>query len=125
MATTAVTGLAGSDSMRFDYLNLLVTQLRNQNPLEPLDNNAMASQLSQFAQLEQLENLNSGFGKVLAATQVSQGAALIGKTVSYAPAEGEGARSGVVQRVVFTGGEARLIVGTDAVGFEDILSVGN
>ena len=114
-----------SEQMRFDYLNLLVTQLRNQNPLEPMDNNQMASQLSQFAQLEQLESINSTFGKVLAATQVTQAATLVGKEVSfYSPDDGS-SRTGVVDRVEFDSGEVRLLVGPYAVGFEDVIAVGN
>ncbi len=48
MSTSAVTS---SSKIQTDYMKLLVTQLQNQNPLEPLDNNEMASQLAQFSQL--------------------------------------------------------------------------
>ena len=114
-----------SEQLRFDYLNLLVTQLRNQNPLEPLDNNQMASQLSQFAQLEQLESINTAFGKVLAAMQVTQAATLVGKEISYYSPDDGSARTGLVDRVEFRDGEVRLLVGADAVGFEDVIGVGN
>lgn len=41
-----------------DFLQLLITQLEHQNPLEPLDNQAFISQLAQFNSLEELRNLN-------------------------------------------------------------------
>lgn len=41
-----------------DFLLLLVTQLRFQNPLEPMKNNDFGAQLAQFSSLEQLTNLN-------------------------------------------------------------------
>ena len=41
-----------------DFLNLLVTQLQYQNPLEPMQDQEFISQLAQFSQLEQLENMN-------------------------------------------------------------------
>jgi flagellar basal-body rod modification protein FlgD len=41
------------------FLNLLVTQLQNQNPLEPMQDQEFISQLAQFSQLEQLENMSS------------------------------------------------------------------
>lgn len=40
------------------FLNLLVTQLRNQNPLEPMDNTEFISQMAQFSALEQAQNTN-------------------------------------------------------------------
>ena len=51
---SALTGMTSSaGEIRTNYMNLLVTQLRHQNPLEPMDNNEMASQLALFSQLEQ------------------------------------------------------------------------
>ncbi len=48
-----------SDNMDKDaFLNLLVTQLRNQNPLEPMDNTQFISQMAQFSALEQAQNTN-------------------------------------------------------------------
>jgi len=112
-----------SGQMRMDYLNLLITQLRNQNPLEPLDNNEMASQLTMLGQLEQLENLNGNFAKVMTATQLSQAAGLVGKEISFYDGEAQAAVSGRVDRVEVVDGEVCLMVGEAAVGFENILSV--
>ena len=66
-----------------DYMKLLVTQLQNQNPLEPLDNKDMSAQLAQFSQLQQTENLNASFSKVLESVQRSYASSLIGKEVSF------------------------------------------
>lgn len=46
------------------YLQLLVTQLSNQDPLSPMDNGAMVAQLAQFSALEQMQNLNDSFGEL-------------------------------------------------------------
>ncbi len=115
---------SSSEKLRFDYLNLLVTQLRNQNPLDPMDNSQMASQLSQFAQLEQLEGMNTIFGKVLAATQVSQGAAMVGKEITFYSPEDGSVRTGRVEQVEFSNDEVWLIVGAHAVGLADLIAVG-
>jgi len=41
-----------------DFLNLMMIQMRNQDPLSPMDNEAMLSQMAQFTSLEQSSNLN-------------------------------------------------------------------
>ena len=41
-----------------DFMNLFLTQMSNQNPVDPMDSGAMMSQLSQLGSMEQLENLN-------------------------------------------------------------------
>jgi flagellar basal-body rod modification protein FlgD len=82
--------IATASEIQMDYMKLLVEQLRNQNPLEPLDSNDMASQLAQFSQLQQLElantnlgSLNTSFEAVLAATNRDYANSLIGKTVTF------------------------------------------
>jgi flagellar basal-body rod modification protein FlgD len=67
-----------------DFMNLFVTQMRNQNPLEPMDNYQMATQLAQFNSVEALQNLTASI-KNLELYQASmnglQLANLIGKKV--------------------------------------------
>ncbi len=47
-----------------DFLNLLVTQMQNQDPLNPMDSTAFTAQLAQFSSLEELQNINETLGKV-------------------------------------------------------------
>jgi len=111
-----------------DYMKLLITQLQNQNPLEPMDNNEMASQLAQFSQLSQLESMNSTFAEVLATAERSYANSLLGKEISFVgETEGGGIDivSGIVEQVHRENGENLLIVGNYAIGVEDIISVRN
>lgn len=77
MTGTAMTSAMG----RQQFLQLMLTQLRNQDPLEPIENNELVSQLSQFSTLEGIENLNAGFSDMLALQQLVQGADLVGRKV--------------------------------------------
>ncbi len=67
-----------------DFLNLLVTQMTNQNPLEPMGDTEFLAQMAQFSSLEQMQNIASGM-ELLALTQTaatnSQMVDLIGKRV--------------------------------------------
>jgi flagellar basal-body rod modification protein FlgD len=81
-----------------DFLRLLTTQLSNQDPLKPVDNQAFIAQLAQFASVEQLNRLGTSLETLLVAqTSSSQVAAanLVGKGVTYRadavrlPAEGD------------------------------------
>ncbi len=59
------------------FLNLLVTQLRNQDPLDPLDTNEFTAQLVQFASVEQQIQQNANLEKLLNLQETSQVAAMV------------------------------------------------
>lgn len=69
------------------FLQLLTTQLRSQNPLEPLDTNQFTQQLVQFAQVEQQMSTNSSLNTLIglqAAAQTSAAMNFLGATVRVA-----------------------------------------
>ena len=55
--------LVSAGQQRLDFMTLLVTEMRNQNPLEPMDNQQMAAQLAQFTQLDLTEAMNGKIGR--------------------------------------------------------------
>lgn len=92
-AAAATTVSKTTIAQNFDsFLKLLTTQLKHQNPLEPLDTNQFTSQLVQFAQVEQQINMNTSLGALIALQQSSQTSAamsFLGTTVTF---EGSTAR---------------------------------
>jgi len=61
-----------------EFLQLLTTQLQNQNPLDPLDTNQFTSQLVQFASVEQQINMNTSLGTLISLQQTAQSTSALG-----------------------------------------------
>jgi len=81
-ATNSSTGgkALGKDA----FLQLLVTQLKNQNPLDPQDNSAFVAQLAQFSSLEGITTLNSTVSSLAGnynSSQALQASSLVGRNV--------------------------------------------
>ncbi|HSB73585.1 MAG TPA: flagellar hook capping FlgD N-terminal domain-containing protein [Candidatus Methylomirabilis sp.] len=87
-----VTGSSGSTDTgpsqtlgKDDFLRLLTTQLRNQDPLNPMDNTAFVAQTAQFSSLEQLQNMNSTLQQLttqMGGAGPASAAALLGRVVT-------------------------------------------
>ncbi len=80
--TTALQGLSNNFS---NFLQLLMTQLKNQNPTSPMDSNQFTSELVQFTQVEQQINTNQDLTQMIQltqASQVEQSAGMLGKAVT-------------------------------------------
>ena len=98
-----------------DFLNLLVTQLKYQDPLSPMEDKEFISQMAQFTSLEQMKNMNNS-------VQITQATSFIGKQVTWADSQGNEV-TGVVKSVKIVNGEARVIVGNETLELKQILSV--
>lgn len=93
-AVTGSTGGAVAPSPRGtlgkdDFLRLLITQLRNQDPLHPLDQNQFLAQTAQFAALEQLQAIGKGLEALRASgsgASIAGAAMLVGRTAAVAGA---------------------------------------
>jgi flagellar basal-body rod modification protein FlgD len=69
-----------------DFLQLLTTQLQNQDPTQPMDNTAMIAQLAQFSALEQMTNMNTTLTSMLTQQGTSletNAASMVGKTAVF------------------------------------------
>lgn len=77
---------AGSDELgQKAFLQLMITQLENQDPLSPQDNTEFISQLAQFSSVESLDSLNNSFDQFansFVANQALQASTLVGRSVS-------------------------------------------
>jgi len=127
MSTVSTSTTASASDIQLNYMTLLVTQLQNQNPLEPMDNQQMASQLAQFNQLQQLETLNTSFSGVLDLVQRSYASSLVGKEVSFDAMQEDGTTKTVTGKVTEvttgSGNDMVLTVGDRTVSLSDVTSI--
>ena len=77
------------------FLKLLVAQMKNQDPTEPMDSAQQMAQLATFSQVEQTIKTNTNLESLLQRTSLSEANSAIGKTVTSA----DGKTTGVVKEV--------------------------
>ena len=111
-----------ADSAQSQFMQLLVTQLQNQDPMEPVGQQEFITQLSQFSMLEGIEKLNTSFSSMMKLQQLSQGAGLTGRTVEYV--DEAGARhQGVVEAASVKDGALQLRIDDKDVSVDAVTSV--
>ncbi|NLL07231.1 MAG: flagellar biosynthesis protein FlgD [Clostridiaceae bacterium] len=109
------TGELGKD----EFLNLLVTQLRYQDPLNPQDDTQFIAQMAQFSALEQMQNLNTSYS-------ASKAFNMIGKVISANTSNastGTGIITGEVSSVKLQSGKVYVVVNDYDVPVEDVFEV--
>lgn len=96
-----------------DFLKLLVGQLKNQDPMNPVGDQEFMSQMAAFSTLEQVTNLAKSSEQLNETVASDQSIALIGHQVTYTKADGTTAE-GTVEKVDFTGESFNLTIGGEA-----------
>ena len=118
---------------KLDFLEMLVTKLKYQDPTNPIKDESFIADMAQFSSLEQMQNMNTGFGTTNEALQAlnknilglmimqntSQAASLIGKTVTVGydvidSVTGQTKKetlTGTVDSVKFVDGTPKLLIG--------------
>lgn len=107
------TTTASAQEMSDRFLKLLVTQLKNQDPMNPMENAELTSQLAQMSTVEGITKLNDSMDSLsgmFRSSQVIQGAALVGRQVL---AEGD----------VLTLGAAGAVGGVELAGKADSVRI--
>ncbi len=123
---SGISGIGQSaEDLGVNYLTLLVTQLRNQNPLEPMSSADMTSQLAQLSQLDRLESLDGTFKKALLAVQMNEATGMIAKNVTFMEKEQGVLVFGKVEGVEVSDGQVLLRIGKYQIGLDEIVSVRN
>jgi flagellar basal-body rod modification protein FlgD len=103
-----------------DFLQLLIAQMKTQDPTDPMDASAQISQLASFSQVEQQIQTNAHLETVLSNQMISQAANYVGKTIVSADAS----VTGVVKEVsVYSDGIVAITAAGDKVLIQPGISV--
>lgn len=116
----ASTRKTGGDLGKNDFLNLLVTQLRYQDPLNPTDDKEFIAQMAQFSSLEQMQNMNGALTN-------SQAFNLIGKDVTASITDPKTLEvktvQGLVSTVKMSSGKTYLVINNQDVEADKVTEV--
>lgn len=118
--SSKTTGRNTGELGKTDFLNLLVTQLRYQDPLNPTDDKEFIGQMAQFSALEQMQNLNTSASSTKAF-------GLIGKNVTASIVDATTKESkevnGDVTNVKISAGKVYVVVNGNDIAIEDVTDV--
>lgn len=92
-----------------DFMQLLIAQLKNQDPMKPMEDKEFITQLAQFSSLEATEKLNTQLEELLGSQSLVQAATLIGKQATAKLASGE-TLTGTISEVRMLNGQPTVIL---------------
>ncbi|MCL6705492.1 flagellar hook assembly protein FlgD [Pseudomonas sp. R2.Fl] len=93
---TASSSASSAASLNYDsFLQLLITQMKNQDPTDPMDASEQVAQLATFSQVEQTIQTNRHLESLLAGSALTNASDFIGKTITNA----DGTLSGIIESV--------------------------
>jgi flagellar basal-body rod modification protein FlgD len=119
-ATGSSTSTAAASSLDFnDFINLLATELKYQDPDNPVSGTEYISQMAQLSTLSGISSMNSSLSNVAAYS-------MIGKEATYSFTDSSGTTrtgSGIVQSVTNSAGTTTVNVGGTSVDYSSIVTV--
>ncbi|WP_082053547.1 flagellar hook assembly protein FlgD [Gordoniibacillus kamchatkensis] len=106
-----------------DFLKILITQLQNQDPMQPMEDKDFIAQMAQFSSLEQMTNVATGLSKL--PQMLGYASSLIGKTISWLSTDSadNAEKSGVVESIVVKDGQQYAVVKGENVALDEVIKV--
>ena len=118
-----------SASLQDEYLTLLVTQLQNQDPLDPVSQDDFIGQVTEFSTLSEIESLNTSFDQLvnlqsdlLQLQEIAIGTAMVGQTAEFNDAAAT-RQQGTIQGFEVADGRVQLVVDDQRVPVSNVVSV--
>ncbi len=124
--SSSATGRVAADALRDldvdNFLQLMIAELQNQDPLNPMDNAQMLQQISQMRQIGATDSLSETLEAVLFGQSISNASSLIGREVRALGDDGNEV-TGYVEKVAVADGQVKVYLGTNAVSLSNIREI--
>jgi len=124
--TTNMSVSANSDRLNeltmSDFIRMMVAQLENQDPMDPMSNTEMLQQISQMRSITSNDRLTSSIESLSLGQALSTASSLIGKTVTGVNTLDQSI-TGKVEKVTIENGEARLYVGSSIINVGNVTAI--
>jgi flagellar basal-body rod modification protein FlgD len=104
------------------FLSLMITELQNQDPLNPTDNEKILDQIGIMRQITSSDSLSKTLDSVLLGQNLTSASSMIGKNIS-ALDDNANDVTGVVDRVTVTDGTPKLQIGDSTVSLNNIKEI--
>lgn len=123
------TAKAGQESTlgKDEFLKILVAQIKNQDPMKPLEDKEFIAQMAQFTSVEQLMNMSAELKELK--NSLGFTATLIGKSIEWETASADGSegviKNGTVDSISMKSGESFAVVDGEEILIGRILTVKN
>jgi flagellar basal-body rod modification protein FlgD len=121
-AKSATSKTSTSDTLQTAFLQMMISQMRNQNPTDPMKDNEMITQLTQINSLQSLQQIQLSIQALERSNQFLSASNLIGKTVSYKDSNNQTAKD-IVTSVTLVGNEVMLNIGKKSISLSDVIGV--
>jgi flagellar basal-body rod modification protein FlgD len=104
------------------FMKLLVVELQNQDPLDPMNNQEILNQMSQIREIQSNQQLTNTLESVMLGQTVSTAASLLGRTISALSDNAEWI-NGTVDKISIAEGIPKLHIGDDTVDLKNISEI--
>lgn len=130
MAVSGISSTAGStvspantfgDLKTEDFMKLLIAELQNQDPMSPMDNQQILTQISSLTEMSANQSLIASLDSLAGTQSLGAASGMIGKTISGKV--NQSPVSGVVEKVVVEGGQVYLKVGEHKVPVSNVSEI--
>jgi flagellar basal-body rod modification protein FlgD len=120
--TSSASSATASTDFQSSFMKLLMAQLKNQNPMDPVDDKDLLTQMAQLNSLSELQKISDKLDKSTNASLFSSASNLIGKTVT-ASTDDETYVTGVVSSVQCLNNEYTVTIGDQSFALDKIYQV--
>ena len=118
--STASKSSTGDDT---SFIDLLLSQLTNQNPMEPMDNATMVTQLAQFEMVEKMDNLDDRITTMMGYQNMMNSVNMMGKTVTITDPDTGETTSGKVDSIIVQNGFPKVVINGSSYDFTSVTKV--